>query len=178
MSIGPFRKLPHLSQAIFVDLESVDFSTSSLQRPTTNCPSIPIAAVSTAEDTARPSCWQGPACARRARSEMHPSPSPRYDLITISGFPRHSFITRHGRPTGRHQSIGAWAGEKRSWSREDADLFHQQRAASSSSGAAEAAPASLNIAAIASTAVAAGSMAWYYHLYGPTAHAMTAAEEG
>jgi len=36
----------------------------------------------------------------------------------------------------------------------------------------------LNIAAAAATAVAAGSIAWYYHLYGPTAHAMTPAEEG
>jgi len=35
----------------------------------------------------------------------------------------------------------------------------------------------LNIAAAASTAVAVGSIAWYYHLYG-NAHAMTPAEEG
>ncbi|ROT37414.1 cytochrome c1 [Sodiomyces alkalinus F11] len=52
-----------------------------------------------------------------------------------------------------------------------------KRAASSSSGA-EATPARLNLAAITSTAVAAGSIAWYYHLYGPTAHASTPAEEG
>ncbi|KAL8419386.1 hypothetical protein RB594_002567 [Gaeumannomyces avenae] len=49
---------------------------------------------------------------------------------------------------------------------------------SSSSGAAEASPRNLNIAAVASTAVAVGSAAWYYHLYGTTAHAMTPAEEG
>jgi ubiquinol-cytochrome c reductase cytochrome c1 subunit len=36
----------------------------------------------------------------------------------------------------------------------------------------------LNIAAAAATAVAAGSIAWYYHLYGPTADAATPAEEG
>lgn len=54
-----------------------------------------------------------------------------------------------------------------------------QRAASSSSGPnPEASPLRLNIAAAASTAVAVGSIAWYYHLYGPTAHAMTPAEEG
>ncbi|KAL2757587.1 hypothetical protein ACRALDRAFT_1060919 [Sodiomyces alcalophilus JCM 7366] len=52
-----------------------------------------------------------------------------------------------------------------------------KRAASSSSGA-EAGSARLNLAAITSTAVAAGSIAWYYHLYGPTAHASTPAEEG
>ena len=36
----------------------------------------------------------------------------------------------------------------------------------------------MNIAAAASTTLAVGSMAWYYHLYGPTAFAMTPAEEG
>ena len=54
-----------------------------------------------------------------------------------------------------------------------------QRAVSSSSGAAhEASPTRLNIAAIASTSLAAGSIAWYYHMYGPEAFAMTPAEEG
>ncbi|KAM7190642.1 hypothetical protein V8F20_009659 [Naviculisporaceae sp. PSN 640] len=54
----------------------------------------------------------------------------------------------------------------------------EARAASTSSGsAAEASPVRLNIAAAASTAVAVGSIAWYYHLYG-NAHAMTPAEEG
>ncbi|KAG6159182.1 cytochrome c1 [Claviceps purpurea] len=54
-----------------------------------------------------------------------------------------------------------------------------KRAASTSSGAAgEASPARLNMAAITSTAIAAGSMAWYYHAYGPVAHAATPAEEG
>ncbi|KAM7187134.1 hypothetical protein V8F33_011392 [Rhypophila sp. PSN 637] len=58
------------------------------------------------------------------------------------------------------------------------DLLANARAASTSSGsAAEASPLRLNIAAAASTAVAVGSIAWYYHLYG-TAHAMTPAEEG
>jgi hypothetical protein len=36
----------------------------------------------------------------------------------------------------------------------------------------------LNVAAAASTTLALGSIAWYYHLYGPVAHAMTPAEEG
>lgn len=52
-----------------------------------------------------------------------------------------------------------------------------QRAASSSSGAEASLPRP-NLAAIASTTVAVGSIAWYYHLYGPEAHAMTPAEEG
>ncbi|KAG6007169.1 cytochrome c1 [Claviceps maximensis] len=54
-----------------------------------------------------------------------------------------------------------------------------KRAASTSSGAAgEASPARLNLAAIASTTIAAGSAAWYYHLYGPVAFAASPAEEG
>ncbi|EPE04785.1 cytochrome c1 [Ophiostoma piceae UAMH 11346] len=54
-----------------------------------------------------------------------------------------------------------------------------KRAASTSSGAsAEASAARLNVAAAASTAVAVGSVAWYYHLYGPTAQASAPAEEG
>lgn len=53
-----------------------------------------------------------------------------------------------------------------------------KRAASTSSGAAEASPLRLNIAAAASTAVAIGSVAWYYHLYGPVAQASSPAEEG
>ncbi|KAK4232213.1 encoded by the cyc1 protein [Podospora fimiseda] len=53
-----------------------------------------------------------------------------------------------------------------------------KRAASSSSGSTAESPLRLNIAAAAATTVAAGSIAWYYHLYGPNAHAMTPAEEG
>ncbi|PHH67587.1 hypothetical protein CDD82_1302 [Ophiocordyceps australis] len=54
-----------------------------------------------------------------------------------------------------------------------------KRALSTSSGAAShASPLRLNWSAIASTAAAMGSIAWYYHLYGPTVHAMTPAEEG
>ncbi|RWA13449.1 hypothetical protein EKO27_g1662 [Xylaria grammica] len=45
-------------------------------------------------------------------------------------------------------------------------------------GASTESPMKLNMAAAASTALAIGSVAWYYHLYGPTAHAMTPAEEG
>ncbi|KAL2111470.1 hypothetical protein VUR80DRAFT_9960 [Thermomyces stellatus] len=54
-----------------------------------------------------------------------------------------------------------------------------KRAASTSSGpSADSATARLNIAAIASTAVAAGSVAWYYHLYGPEVSATAPADEG
>ncbi|KAF4988927.1 cytochrome heme mitochondrial [Fusarium heterosporum] len=54
-----------------------------------------------------------------------------------------------------------------------------KRAASSTSSAAGDATATrLNVAAAASTTLALGSMAWYYHLYGPVAFAMTPAEEG
>jgi len=54
-----------------------------------------------------------------------------------------------------------------------------KRAASSSSSTSEAAtPFRLNMAGGAATAVALGSMAWYYHLYGQELHAMTMTEEG
>lgn len=58
-------------------------------------------------------------------------------------------------------------------------MFLIQRAASTSSSAAgEASATRMNVAAVASTSLALGSMAWYYHLYGPVAFAMTPAEEG
>ncbi|KAH8675348.1 cytochrome C1 family-domain-containing protein [Xylariales sp. PMI_506] len=47
----------------------------------------------------------------------------------------------------------------------------------STSSAAESSTR-MNMATAASTAIAVGSVAWYYHLYGPTASAMTPAEEG
>lgn len=54
-----------------------------------------------------------------------------------------------------------------------------KRAASTSAGAStDSVAARLNIAGIASTAVAAGSVAWYYHLYGAEAFATAPAEEG
>lgn len=53
-----------------------------------------------------------------------------------------------------------------------------QRAASTSSGASAEASTRLNVATAASTALAVGSVAWYYHLYGPTAQASAPAEEG
>ncbi|KAH8815428.1 cytochrome c1 heme protein [Xylogone sp. PMI_703] len=54
-----------------------------------------------------------------------------------------------------------------------------KRAASSSSSAADAAsPLQMNLAAGAATAFAAGTAAWYYHLYGRELNAMTPAEEG
>ncbi|KAK5990722.1 Complex III subunit 4 [Cladobotryum mycophilum] len=52
-----------------------------------------------------------------------------------------------------------------------------KRAASTSSGAA-AEGSRLNIAAAASTTLAVGSLAWYYHLYGPVAFASSPTEEG
>lgn len=51
------------------------------------------------------------------------------------------------------------------------------RAVSSSSPAAES-PFRLTMAGTAATAIAIGSMGWYYHLYGPRFQAMTPAEEG
>ncbi|KAG9248350.1 putative cytochrome c1, heme protein, mitochondrial [Calycina marina] len=52
-----------------------------------------------------------------------------------------------------------------------------KRAASTAS-AAEASPFRLNMAGGAATAVAIGSIGWYYHLYGSDLHAMTPVEEG
>lgn len=52
-----------------------------------------------------------------------------------------------------------------------------KRAASSASEAINS-PFKLTVAGTAATAVAAGSMAWYYHLYGSTIFAMTPTEEG
>ena len=61
-------------------------------------------------------------------------------------------------------------------------LMPLQRSTASSSrdAASEAAtsPFRLTLAGTATTAVAIGSMAWYYHLYGSTLYAMTPAEEG
>jgi len=52
-----------------------------------------------------------------------------------------------------------------------------KRAASSSSTEA-ASPFRLNVAGSAATAVAVGSIAWYYHVYGRELHAMTPTEHG
>jgi len=61
----------------------------------------------------------------------------------------------------------------------NAPVNTSKRAASSSSSTTNAAsPFALNLAGSAATAVAVGSMAWYYHLYGSELHAMTLAEEG
>lgn len=60
-----------------------------------------------------------------------------------------------------------------------ASCGQSQRALSSSSRpSGEPSAARLNMAAVISTAIAAGSIAWYYRCYGPVAHAMTPAEEG
>ncbi|RDA89239.1 hypothetical protein CP532_0572 [Ophiocordyceps camponoti-leonardi (nom. inval.)] len=61
--------------------------------------------------------------------------------------------------------------------RNGATALCKVRTASTSSGAVSA-TARPNVAALASTTVAIGSIAWYYHMYGPVAHAMTPAEEG
>ncbi|KAI0484910.1 3-deoxy-7-phosphoheptulonate synthase [Xylariaceae sp. FL0804] len=58
------------------------------------------------------------------------------------------------------------------------DILAESRSISSSSGASTESPMKLNMATAASTALAIGSVAWYYHLYGSTAQAMTPAEEG
>ncbi|KAK3310353.1 cytochrome C1 family-domain-containing protein [Chaetomium strumarium] len=71
------------------------------------------------------------------------------------------------------RSTRAFAG-----ARNGAVQITKRAASSSSSGSAAESPFRLNIAAAAATTVAAGSIAWYYHLYGPTADAMTPAEEG
>ncbi|KAK4242323.1 cytochrome C1 family-domain-containing protein [Achaetomium macrosporum] len=71
------------------------------------------------------------------------------------------------------RSTRAFAG-----ARNGAVQITKRAASSSSSGSTAESPLRLNIAAAAATAVATGSIAWYYHLYEPTAGAMTPAEEG
>ena len=56
-------------------------------------------------------------------------------------------------------------------------MRRQQRAASTSAKAGEP-TRGMNMAALTSTSIAVGSIAWYYHMYGPKAHALTPAEEG
>lgn len=83
------KALENCLTAIFSCLDYCTLETTSVTRGPTHCPIILFAAVSVAADTARPSCWQGPACARRAPSQMAPSPFPRYadELITATPFP-------------------------------------------------------------------------------------------
>ena len=50
--------------------------------------------------------------------------------------------------------------------------------ASTTTGEASSSPARLTAAGTAASAVAIGSMVWYWHLYGSEVHAMTPAEEG
>ncbi|KAM5473061.1 cytochrome c1 [Microsporum audouinii] len=52
------------------------------------------------------------------------------------------------------------------------------RSSSTASGSQTQSPFYLTLTASAATATAIGSMAWYYHLYGDEAFAMTPAEEG
>ncbi|OAP62178.1 cytochrome c1, heme protein, mitochondrial [Fonsecaea erecta] len=52
------------------------------------------------------------------------------------------------------------------------------RAASSSASEASSSPFYLTLGASAATAATAGSIAWYYHLFGQDVYAMTPAEEG
>ncbi|KAI9668289.1 MAG: cytochrome c1 [Bathelium mastoideum] len=56
--------------------------------------------------------------------------------------------------------------------------FFQRSAASKSSSEASSSAWTTTAAGSAATAVAIGSAAWYYHLYGRSVHAMTPAEEG
>ncbi|KAM5478140.1 cytochrome c1 [Microsporum canis] len=53
-----------------------------------------------------------------------------------------------------------------------------KRSSSTASGSQTQSPFYLTLTASAATATAIGSMAWYYHLYGDEAFAMTPAEEG
>lgn len=57
-------------------------------------------------------------------------------------------------------------------------VFFLQRTISSTSGAAEPSATRMNLSAAISTSLAVGSIAWYYHLYGPVAFASAPAEEG
>jgi len=132
-----------------------------------------------------PRCWRGLACARRAHSaaqEMAPSRFPRcvrtqlrFELRCIWRDPDKNSLSGPNCiriTTFAHSSCAGVLFEL-------INVLPQRAASSSSSGAsAESSPVGLNIAGVAATAVAAGSIAWYYHLYGPTAHAMTPAEEG
>lgn len=76
---------------------------------------------------------------------------------------------------GRGQSfsptcIGFWKGSV---------VNIHQRASSTAAGAeAASSPFYLTVTAALATAAAAGSTAWYFHLYGQEAFAMTPAEEG
>ena len=58
----------------------------------------------------------------------------------------------------------------------------EQRASSSSTSQAgseaTSSPRALTLAGTAATAVAVGSLAWYWHLFGQDVYAMTPAEEG
>lgn len=65
----------------------------------------------------------------------------------------------------------------RAFARNGATNTTSKRAVSSSSEAASS-PFALTMAGGAATAIAAGSMAWYYHLYVQPLQAMTPAEEG
>lgn len=57
-------------------------------------------------------------------------------------------------------------------------MISQRTVSTSSSSADAASNFRLNMAGSAATAVAVGSIAWYYHMYGPQLQAMTEAEEG
>lgn len=140
-------------------------------------------------------CWRGPACARRARlpaCEMAPCRSPRYvespaplarpRLPPPPLCPSHDRIDDDARPPNCARtpapSIHPASELPRVPSPKLIPRLCQRAASSSSSGSTAESPLRLNIAAAAATAVAASSIAWYYHLYGPTADATAPAEEG
>ena len=110
-------------------------------------------------------CWPDQLCAQRARSEL-------FGMARFT-LPRYE-TTESCNQDGLDRSFHGWQFGHWDWS----NGWHwiSQRAASSSSSADS--PFRLNMAGTAATAVAIGSMAWYYHLYGSELYAMTPAEEG
>ena len=65
----------------------------------------------------------------------------------------------------------------RDWACDDNRLTdHERQRSASTSGQTAESSSTLGVAS--ATALAVGSMAWYYHLYGCDVHAMTPAEEG
>ena len=56
--------------------------------------------------------------------------------------------------------------------------FQRSASSAATAQASNASRRNITLQASAATAVAVGSIAWYYHLYGRELHAMTPAEEG
>jgi hypothetical protein len=153
--------------------------------PAANCFVNPTATPSPKLRKGCPPCWRGPACARRARSPARGMAASESQRCVSPPFPRWPWHDMPTTPTWKLQRplmaptvSGCAIAIPHGRDRKLTALSPQRAASSSSSGSTADSPLRLNIAAVASTAVAAGSIAWYLHLYGPTAHAMTPAEEG